>query len=128
MTAVVVYGIDSLYDWLSENSTEHLEAQIAVLDANAEIGQRLAHLLESQYQNSLQYKVCIANYDRIQTNIASSALQLQFSLANGKQAITNREDTISNMQAHLPELRQMDEELIALLKGDPLGESEEIHE
>lgn len=50
MAALVVYGIDRLFDALTSPGTEHLQAQLEGLEADARLGQTLAELVASQAQ------------------------------------------------------------------------------
>ncbi|MDE2429716.1 MAG: hypothetical protein KGM99_13405, partial [Burkholderiales bacterium] len=117
VTALVVFGIDRLFDWLNSSGTEMLSAQIDNLEASAELFERMAILLQTQFDNSKQYQLCIEQYRKIDVNLTKSQLNLRNAVDAAEQAMSSRSATLQTLKMELPKFRSMDDELDALIHG-----------
>ncbi len=68
--ALIVYGIDRLFDWLSSTGTELLAAQEENAEAQMLVVGRLQAWLSLQYDNSRLYEGCAIGYRQIQESYA----------------------------------------------------------
>lgn len=62
ITALVIYGLDSLFDRLADKGTDFLQAQEAHLDELQNNLHHMADLLEAQYKNSTLYRTIAESY------------------------------------------------------------------
>ena len=63
--ALVVYGLDRIFDWLSSTGTELLQAYEANIEAQAGVVVRMQEWLQLQFKNSRQYDVCALEYQQV---------------------------------------------------------------
>ena len=117
-TALVIYGIDRMFDWLNDNGTEILEAQMANLEASAAVVDKMVSMLNAQFNNSSHYQLCIQNYTEIETNLSRSATSLDWSIHHAEVSIHSLTSTIKTCEEQFPALNQMDDELHKLLNND----------
>jgi len=89
-SALIVYGIDRLFDWLSSTGTELLTAQEANADVQMLIVGRLQTWLNLQYENSRLYEVCVAEYRQTQENFAVISFQMETATVNASESIRAR--------------------------------------
>lgn len=75
--ALVVYGIDRLFDWFSSTGTELLTLQEANAEVQSTIALRLEMLIGSQFETSKLYAQCAEEYERIQVTAASISFKLE---------------------------------------------------
>lgn len=115
VTALVIYGIDRMFDWLNASGTEMLEAQMANLKASAEVFEKMGQMLDVQFRNSANYQLCIKQYAEIEANLVSSAASLDWAIYYTDQSISSLTATIKNCDDQFPVFKQMDKELYELL-------------
>jgi hypothetical protein len=114
MTALVVYGLDQLFDWLSSKGTEMLATFEANLDAQAEAVDRLEVWLKEQYRNSEMYSFAFAEYYRIHSTLEIAACYVDSTVMHLEGTTGSRESIIgvfhdqsrrkSELQSKLDEL------------------------
>jgi hypothetical protein len=114
-TALIVFGIDKLFDWLNESGTQMLNAQIEHMEANVELVENMVQFLSSQFNNSKQYQLCIAEYNQIELSLSESEICLGNALAYSERAILTRTNTLQMMDKGLRDFKYMDDELEELL-------------
>lgn len=117
VTALVVFGIDRLFDWLNDNGTEMLEAQITNLEASAALFDRMAAMLNSQFQNSEHYQQCIQQYASIETSLAKSAASLDWAIFHTEASMSSLTATIKHCEEQFPEFKRMDQELEEMINN-----------
>lgn len=115
VTALVVFGIDKFFDWLSASGTEMLTAQIDNMEASGVLFERMAQMLQAQFDNSKQYQLCIEQYREIQADLSRSNAHSGNAVRSAEKAIESREGTLSAVT----KVKAMDDELeILLVKYD----------
>lgn len=115
VTALVVFAIDKLFDWFSENGTEILNAQIEHMEANVALFEQMAQLIESQFNNSKLYQLCIAEYNQIEVALSESNTYLNNAVFHAEYAVSARATTLSTMKAGFADMKSQDDELYSLL-------------
>lgn len=115
ITALVVFGIDRFFDWLGASGTEMLNAQIENMEASAVLLERMAQMLQAQFDNSRQYQLCIEQYRGIETSLAKSQNHISNAAMKAQQAVAKRGATLKMIESGLAELKVMDAELETLL-------------
>lgn len=110
MTALVVFGIDKFFDWLSSSDTEMLEAQMANFESSAIAFEKIAQMLEVQFNISKNYQLCTEQYRNIEDELRSSAESYMHAIKSADVAIENRGAFISIGEKQLPLLIAKQEE------------------
>jgi hypothetical protein len=72
VSALVVYGLDRFFDWLSAKGTELLQAYESNLDAMKENLEKMAQWVELQYESSENYKRVAYEYRLIEVYLAET--------------------------------------------------------
>lgn len=116
VTALVVFGIDRFFDWLGASGTEMLSAQIENMEASAALFERMAQMLQAQFDNSRQYQLCIEQYREIEACLAKSQSHISNAVMSAQQAVAQRGATLKAIESGLAEFEAMDAELEALLQ------------
>lgn len=75
--ALVVYGLDRIFDWLSSTGTELLQVYEANIEAQTGVVIRMQEFLEIQFQNSCQYEACAAENQRIHESYSAASFRLE---------------------------------------------------
>ena len=115
VTALVVFGIDRIFDWLSSSGTEILNAHIENMEASAELFERMAKMLQAQFDNSEQYQLCIAQYREIEADLSKSQSHISHAVETAGHAVKSRSATLQALENGLPEFKRMDSELDTIL-------------
>ena len=68
-SALVIYGVDRIFDWLSATGTEMLKAMENALQATGENIERMAQWLDIQLQSSQQYSAIGHSYSLIEKTL-----------------------------------------------------------
>ena len=89
--ALVVYGLDQMFDWLSSTGTELLEAYENNIESQMFVVSRLQNYLSLQFENSRLYDTCELEYRKLQETYTNVAFQLDVTEIEGSRAINNRE-------------------------------------
>lgn len=84
--AIVIYGIDRIFDWLSSTGTELLEALEASSEQLAEAAIQVESLLQLQYENSRLYTICAHEYQLVQASYSSATANIVATVANSEAA------------------------------------------
>jgi hypothetical protein len=113
--ALIVYGLDSLFDWLSATGTELLAAQEAHADAQVVVADRLQSWLQLQYENSRQYALCAAEYQEMQACFSSISFQMETASLDAAASIDAHETMISSLGVQRTRLKAVADEMNALL-------------
>ena len=121
-TALAVYAIDRLFDWLADPGTEMLNAQIGVLDAQTEVAGKLEDFMEQQYANSKRYQDLIDSCQAMTRDLSASEAHLQATTASVNTAREVRLTTTSMMREGLENWERNDSELSRLISDYKLEE------
>lgn len=97
--ALIVYGIDRLFDWLGSTGSERLAAYEANHEAQVEIVGRMQTLLQLQFDSSRQYAVCAAEYQQIQASFSNISFQLETASLEAEVSVENRNAAINSFKA-----------------------------
>jgi hypothetical protein len=108
--ALIVYGIDRLFDWLSSTGTELLVAQEANAEAQAAIVGHLQTWLGLQYENSRLYEVCVAEYQQIQSKYSGISSQIKKTSRDAGVSIEKRGAMIEILETQLERNKRLEEE------------------
>jgi hypothetical protein len=115
MTAFTIYGIDRLFDRLSSLGTEQLEAQLAALDADAVLVERVASFLGQQYEQSRLYEQLARNNEAILARQRASLHALTDSTEEARLTWQARAGLAASIGTRGAALQAADDELQQLL-------------
>lgn len=123
-TALVMYGVDRFFDWLSSTGTERLQAQEANLDEMRNNHLRMADWIDSQYKCSAQYQIIATEYGMIESNLYLAMDSSNQTMNSGNRMIENRAVTIKKLECGIERYRSQQDELDMLMQNfDELEES-----
>lgn len=88
--ALIVYGIDRLFDGLDATGAELLQASEANLEAQAQVVGRMQTWLQLQYDNSRMYEVCAMEYRQVEAQFAGIAFQMETASMEAGASIASR--------------------------------------
>lgn len=112
--ALVVYGIDRLFDWLSSTGTELLAAQEENSDAQMLIVDRLQAWLSLQYEHSRSYAICAAEYQQIQERCASASFNIEIASAAAGASIETRSSMAETIETQIDRKKRLENALKCL--------------
>jgi hypothetical protein len=112
--ALIVYGIDRLFDWLSSTGTELLTAQEANADAQILVVGRMQSWLSLQYENSRLYEECVTEYRQIQHSFSNISFQMEAANIEADESIRARSTMIETVEAQLDRKKRLEEALKSL--------------
>ena len=69
MSSLVIFGLDTFFDWLSSDGTELIEAQIEKLYSNVDLIEKSAQNLDIQFRISHSYQLCADGYNAIEQDM-----------------------------------------------------------
>ena len=92
-----------------------LNAQIENMEASAELFERMAKMLQAQFDNSKQYQLCIEQYRAIEADLSKSQSHISHALETAGCAVKTRSSTLQALENGFPEFKRMDNELDTLL-------------
>lgn len=107
--ALIVYGIDRLFDWLSSTGTELLMAQEANADAQVLVVERLQSWLSLQYENSRLYEVCVAEYRLMQEKFSVISFQMEAATVDAGESIRARNSMIETVEAQVDRKKRLED-------------------
>lgn len=107
--ALIVYGIDHLFDWLSSSGTELMKAQ----EVNAEekilaIG-HLQEWLSLQYENSHLYAMCAEDYQQIKNSYSAISFQMTAATLSVESSIQDKISMIECIETQIDRKRKIEE-------------------
>lgn len=115
-TALVIFGIDRFFDWLSSTGTEMLQAQEANLSEMKKNMHLMADWVEAQFQCSMQYQQIATEYGAIQNNLHLSLDHTTASVDVSKRMLDNRAKTIATLESGLEKYKNQQDELELLMQ------------
>ncbi|EGQ8060797.1 hypothetical protein MWT71_001877 [Vibrio parahaemolyticus] len=116
-TALVIYGIDRFFDWLSSSGTELLESQEAHMDEMKNNLHLVATWIESQYKCSTQYRQIAAEYGAIENNLHVAMAHSYQTVDSGNRMLESRATTIKNLEHGIEKYRSQQDELEMLMQS-----------
>lgn len=105
--ALVIYGLDRIFDWLSSTGTELLQAYEANIEAQAGVVVRMQEWLELQFHNSHQYEVCVVEYQRIHESYSVASFRLETAKLDADASISSNSSTIETFAAQLERKKRL---------------------
>lgn len=115
-TAFVTFGIDKLFDWLNDSGTDMINAQIEHMEANSQLFERMAQMIDIQFNNSEQYRLCTAQNNLIMHDLNKSGSHMKNAIENMQSSIESRVLTIKNAEEWINNFESIDEnEIDAIL-------------
>ena len=125
VSALVVYGIDSFFDWLSDTGAALLQAMEANMDAQRDNFERMAQWVRQQYANSERYAVISGEYFVIEAHLADAEERQNAMIADQSKRLganslfmLGLEGTMSTQNAAEQEVVSMLEDYLAKGKSD----------
>lgn len=115
VTSLVVFGIDNIFDWLSSDGTEMLSAQIENMEASRTLFEQMAQMLQSQFNNSNQYQLCIEQYAEIQAELINSSHYMINTVTSSNRSISLREAMLTATKSGLSDANDSESEIENLL-------------
>lgn len=99
--ALIIYGIDRLFDWLNSTGTELLQASEASLEAQAHVVDQMQAWLQLQYNNSRMYEVCVMEYRHIEAQFTGIAFQMEIASIAASTSINSRDTMIHTFKSQI---------------------------
>jgi phage antirepressor YoqD-like protein len=121
-TALLVYGLDRFFDWLSDNGTQLLEAVENNLDVMQGNIDKMALWIEEQYNQSNNYAQIGAGYDYIQREFALAINAKNSALATSKEQNQKQIAFNKNLTDKTKEVSSQEQSVSNLLSEYKLGE------
>lgn len=109
--ALVVYGLDRIFDWLSSTGTELLQAYEANMEAQADVVVHMQQWLEQQFQNSRQYEVCAAEYQRVHKSYSIASFRLETATLDAGASINSHSSMIETVAIQLDRKKRLSDVL-----------------
>lgn len=116
--ALVVWGIDSLFDWLCSTGTELLVAQEANAEAQKEVVERLESWLAHQYASSRLYDDCMAEYQMIEERFLLSSAQIEAAGVEAEASIQNHTSMIETVESQVERTKRIEDVIKSLQAKD----------
>lgn len=107
--ALIVYGIDRLFDWLNSTGTDFLNAQEAHADAQVLIVERLQRWLIIQYESSRLYEACAVEYRLIQDKLTAISFHMEIATIDAEQIIQARSSMIDEFSIQLDRKKRLED-------------------
>lgn len=114
-SALLIYGIDRLFDWLSSSGTELLEAGETLMEAQGQVAQRLFQLLDQQIANSQLYAMATAEYERIQDLYSRASFCMEVAVLDAKATVQNRQAIIGLLDDKIQSTKEFEGEMRGFL-------------
>jgi hypothetical protein len=114
-TAMTIYAVDRLFDWLSASSTEFLQLKVAAAEAQGELVERVAAFIAMQYEQSCLYATVAEGYERIRANLQAAVLASESAVDMARRAVDSRDAATRAVPATIASFKAMDAELDRLL-------------
>jgi flagellar biosynthesis/type III secretory pathway protein FliH len=112
--ALIVFGIDRLFDWLSSTDTELLAAQETYAEAQTIVISRMQTWLNLQFENSHLYEVCVSEYKQIQASFSAISFQLETALLEADASVHDRNSMIETVETQIDRKMRLDAVLKSL--------------
>ncbi len=117
-TALLMFGIDRLFDALAASGTEALEAGVANGEAQAQIVGGLEQMLSEQVASSRIYAQAVLDYERVMEQVTSSRDNLALALTSAEDTTEARDAVMALVQDQFDLTLRLERDLDAVLLGD----------
>jgi hypothetical protein len=121
-TALLVYGLDRFFDWLSDNGTQLLEAfenNLEVMKGNID---KMALWIDDQFNQSQGYVQIAAGYGHIQQEFSVAVEAKQSALKTSNNQTQMQISFNKNLSDETKELSSKEKSVSTLLNNYKLGE------
>lgn len=108
MTAFVMF--DKFFDWLNDAGTERLNAQIEHMEASVGLFENMAQMMNSQFNNSKQYKLCADQYEQMKNTLSGTQYNISSAVVIMENTIQGRASTIQIAHSHINKFEFINEE------------------
>lgn len=105
--ALIIYGIDTLFDSLSSSDTELLAAQAANADAQTQVVGSLEKWLSQQVENSRLYEVCALEYQQVQKTYAVALFQMDVASIDADVSLNTRGAVIDSFETQIERKKRL---------------------
>jgi len=106
--ALIIYGIDRLFDELSSSDTEMLVAQEAHAEAQTIVVGRLQTWMNLQFENSRLYEVCAAEYQQIEQSYSVISGHMETASIEAAASIDDRNSMIETFENQIERMRRLE--------------------
>ncbi|WP_460164444.1 AI-2E family transporter [Pseudomonas sp. S2_F03] len=115
-TALLMYGIDSLIDWMLDKGTDFFNAQINALEGSAELVQRMIDQVEAQFQISQRYREMARVNEQIAGQFHQAERAARASVAHAQATVQDQDATLAALSQSIEAKKKLNERLGSLLK------------
>lgn len=112
--ALIVYGIDRMFDWLSSKGSELLTAQEENSEAQVLVVERLQTWMCVQYENSRFYEACSTEYRLMQEKFAVISFQMEAATVDAGESIRARSAMIETVKSQVDFKKRLEDALKSL--------------
>jgi hypothetical protein len=116
VSALVVYGLDRFFDWLSDAGTALLQVMEANMDALKGNLANMAQWIEQQYVNSERYAAISCEYRLIEIHLANAEKAQSVAIADQKSRINNNQNFMINLSASMAAQNTNEKDVLAMLE------------
>lgn len=106
--ALIIYSIDRLFDWLSSTGTELLAALEANAEAQTIVLNRLQTWLNSQFENSRLYEVCVIEYRGVQQSYSSISFLMETASMEAAASTSSHNSMIETIETQLERKKRLE--------------------
>jgi hypothetical protein len=120
-TALLMFGIDRLFDAFAAKGTELLEAGVANGEAQALIADDLEQLLKEQFTSSKIYEQAVLEYERVMRQITSGRITLSLALSSAEETSDSGRVVTAIVQGQFDLKLRLQSDLDSVLLGDAVA-------
>lgn len=114
--ALLMYGIDSLIDWMLDKGTDFINAQIDNLQASAELGQRMIDHVRLQFRVSARYREIYETNRKIAGQLDLANRAAETTVSHAQATVSEQAATLAALSSAIDTKKQFNERLGALLQ------------
>jgi len=114
--ALLMYGIDSLIDWMLDKGTDFINAQIDTLEASAQLGQRMIEHVRLQFRVSARYRQIYETNRKIAGQFDQANHSAQATISHAQGTVNEQAATIAALSQAIDAKKQLNERLGSLLQ------------
>jgi hypothetical protein len=114
--ALLMYGIDSLIDWMLDKGTDFISAQINALEASAELSQRMIAQVEAQFEISARYREMARTNEQISAQFNRAEQAANISIAHAQATVQSQDATMEALVHAIDAKKHLNERLGSLLQ------------
>lgn len=119
VSALVVYGLDRLFDWLSDTGTALLQAMQSNLEALSRNLESMAQWVEQQYLSSERYAVIRCDYQLIEVYLAEAEEAQRVTIERQRAQIHASARFMGDLRTTMTESAAGEQQIVALLESHP---------